>query len=75
MNYRPIIGIEGHVQLNTVTKLFCRCLSEYIPEIPNKNICPFCVFGDTNCLEKTFSFFCKKFALGLKATGIASWVA
>jgi aspartyl-tRNA(Asn)/glutamyl-tRNA(Gln) amidotransferase subunit B len=42
MKYRPVIGIETHVQLNTITKLFCRCLNEYAPETPNKNICPFC---------------------------------
>ena len=40
--YYPIIGLEIHVQLNTVTKLFCNCLNEYVPEHPNKNICPFC---------------------------------
>ncbi len=40
--YQPIIGLEIHVQLNTTTKLFCRCLNEYAPEDPNKNICPFC---------------------------------
>lgn len=42
MKYRAIMGIETHVQLNTITKLFCRCLVEYAPETPNKNICPFC---------------------------------
>lgn len=42
MKYRPIIGLETHVQLNTKTKLFCRCLNEYTPDDPNKNICPFC---------------------------------
>ena len=40
--YYPIIGLEIHVQLNTVTKLFCNCLNEYAPDSPNKNICPFC---------------------------------
>jgi aspartyl-tRNA(Asn)/glutamyl-tRNA(Gln) amidotransferase subunit B len=42
MKLYPIIGLEIHVQLNTKTKLFCHCLNEYIPEKPNKNICPFC---------------------------------
>jgi aspartyl-tRNA(Asn)/glutamyl-tRNA(Gln) amidotransferase subunit B len=40
--YKPIIGLEIHVQLNTKTKLFCSCLNEYTPNDPNKNICPFC---------------------------------
>jgi len=42
MSYRPVIGLEIHVQLNTKTKLFCRCLNEYAPDEPNKNICEFC---------------------------------
>ena len=42
MKLYPIIGIETHVQLNTVTKLFCSCLNEFVPDLPNKNICPFC---------------------------------
>ncbi len=40
--YHPIIGIETHIQLNTITKLFCSCLNEFTPDNPNKNICPFC---------------------------------
>jgi aspartyl-tRNA(Asn)/glutamyl-tRNA(Gln) amidotransferase subunit B len=40
--YHTIIGLEIHVQLNTKTKLFCSCLNEYVPDSPNKNICPFC---------------------------------
>jgi len=42
MSYRPIIGLEIHVQLNTKTKLFCSCVNEYTPDEPNKNICEFC---------------------------------
>jgi aspartyl-tRNA(Asn)/glutamyl-tRNA(Gln) amidotransferase subunit B len=41
-SYKPIIGLEIHVQLNTKTKLFCSCKNEYLPDEPNKNICPFC---------------------------------
>jgi aspartyl-tRNA(Asn)/glutamyl-tRNA(Gln) amidotransferase subunit B len=41
-SYKPIIGLEIHVQLNTKTKLFCSCKNEYTPDEPNKNICPFC---------------------------------
>jgi aspartyl-tRNA(Asn)/glutamyl-tRNA(Gln) amidotransferase subunit B len=40
--YRPIIGLEIHVQLNTKSKLFCSCINEFSPDEPNKNICPFC---------------------------------
>jgi aspartyl-tRNA(Asn)/glutamyl-tRNA(Gln) amidotransferase subunit B len=42
MTLYPVIGLEIHVQLNTLTKLFCHCLNEYNPDNPNTNICPFC---------------------------------
>jgi aspartyl-tRNA(Asn)/glutamyl-tRNA(Gln) amidotransferase subunit B len=40
--YQVIIGLETHIQLNTVTKLFCSCKNEYAPHQPNANICEFC---------------------------------
>lgn len=42
MLYRPVIGLETHIQLNTKTKLMCSCLNEYTPDFPNQNICEFC---------------------------------
>ena len=42
MQYRPVIGLETHIQLNTTTKLMCACLNEYSPDYPNQNICEFC---------------------------------
>jgi aspartyl-tRNA(Asn)/glutamyl-tRNA(Gln) amidotransferase subunit B len=42
MQYRPVIGLETHIQLNTATKLMCSCLNEYNPDYPNQNICEFC---------------------------------
>ena len=42
MVYQPIIGLETHIQLNTVTKLMCACKNEYTPDYPNTNICEFC---------------------------------
>lgn len=41
-SYHPVIGLEIHVQLNTRTKLFCRCSTDYIGAVPNSNICPRC---------------------------------
>lgn len=41
-NYEAVIGIECHVQLNTNTKAFCSCPSEYGAE-PNTHICPVCL--------------------------------
>lgn len=42
MEYEPVIGLEVHVQLNTKSKLFCSCSTEFGAE-PNTNICPVCM--------------------------------
>lgn len=39
----PVIGLEIHVQLNTLSKLFCPCSTAYIGTVPNTNICPVCL--------------------------------
>ena len=36
-----VIGLETHIRLNTVTKLFCGCANEET-ETPNTHICPVC---------------------------------
>lgn len=41
-DYEAIIGIETHVQLNTLTKAFCGCAYNYGAQ-PNTNICPVCM--------------------------------
>src|SRR3954462_15673041 len=38
----PVIGLEGHVQLLTVTKIFCSC-STRLGAPPNTNVCPVCL--------------------------------
>jgi len=40
--YEVIIGLEVHVQLDTKTKLFCRCSTEFGAE-PNTHVCPVCL--------------------------------
>lgn len=40
-DYEVNIGIEVHVQLNTNTKIFCRCPNKIVHE-PNTNICQIC---------------------------------
>jgi aspartyl-tRNA synthetase len=36
-----VIGLETHIRLNTLTKLFCSCPNEEVDK-PNQNICPVC---------------------------------
>ena len=40
--YEAVIGLEVHVQLNTSTKMFCRCENKFGAE-PNTNVCPVCL--------------------------------
>jgi len=41
MEYEPVIGLEVHAQLNTNTKIFCNCSTEFGAP-PNTHICPIC---------------------------------
>ncbi len=38
----PIIGMEIHVELDTQTKMFCRCHNRF-GDPPNTNVCPVCL--------------------------------
>jgi len=40
--YEPVIGLEVHVQLLTVTKIFCSCSARFGAP-PNTNVCPVCL--------------------------------
>jgi len=40
--YQPVIGLETHIQLNTLTKIFCACKADSWVDAPNTNICPVC---------------------------------
>ena len=42
MSYETVIGLEVHVQLNTKTKIFCRCPNRFGGE-PNAHVCPVCL--------------------------------
>jgi aspartyl-tRNA(Asn)/glutamyl-tRNA(Gln) amidotransferase subunit B len=40
--YEPVIGLETHVELGTVTKMFCGCPARFGGE-PNTFVCPVCL--------------------------------
>jgi aspartyl-tRNA(Asn)/glutamyl-tRNA(Gln) amidotransferase subunit B len=43
MEYEAVIGLEIHVELNCVTKMFCDCPNN-IGDDPNVNTCPICLW-------------------------------
>ena len=40
--YEPVIGLEVHVQLLTISKIFCSCSTRFGAS-PNTNVCPVCL--------------------------------
>jgi aspartyl-tRNA(Asn)/glutamyl-tRNA(Gln) amidotransferase subunit B len=40
--YETVIGLECHVELSTLTKMFCGCLNGFGAP-PNTNVCPICL--------------------------------
>ncbi len=41
-DYEPVIGLETHVELGTVSKMFCGCPTAFGAE-PNTQVCPVCL--------------------------------
>lgn len=41
--YTLTVGLEVHAELNTVTKMFCRCKNDPDEKRPNVNVCPVCM--------------------------------
>ena len=42
MAYETVIGMEVHVELNTASKVFCACSTQFDAP-PNTNVCPVCL--------------------------------
>src|SRR3989338_3661957 len=42
MLYKPTIGLEIHIELDTKSKMFCGCKNDPNERQPNMNICPVC---------------------------------
>lgn len=40
--FDPVLGLEVHVELNTVSKMFCGCSTRFGAE-PNTQVCPVCL--------------------------------
>lgn len=40
--YEPVMGLEVHIELNTVSKMFCGCATVFGAE-PNTQVCPICL--------------------------------
>jgi len=43
MEYETVIGLEVHVQLQTLSKMFCSCRADYQTAPPNSRVCPVCL--------------------------------
>ncbi|MGH3279672.1 MAG: Asp-tRNA(Asn)/Glu-tRNA(Gln) amidotransferase subunit GatB [Trebonia sp.] len=71
--YEPVFGLETHVELGTVTKMFCACITTFGAE-PNTHTCPVCLGlpGSLPVINARAIEYAIKIGLALNCS-IASW--
>jgi aspartyl-tRNA(Asn)/glutamyl-tRNA(Gln) amidotransferase subunit B len=71
--YEPVIGLETHVELGTITKMFCGCPTTFGLE-PNSAVCPVCLGlpGSLPVVNRVAIEYTIRIGLALNCS-IASW--